>query len=454
LNLYLLRMEIHRHRNPCFLYLIKKLFLVWITLLFLPFNEADADGWLDDFRTAGYIKQESAIRISGNSLLTKLRSTGYFSLRYRFGSDVHLVIGNRIILEPVNKFEHIKDFDASPLDKWEYKNSGEWDLRECYLELTYPFYRMRIGRQQVKWGSAEGLRVLDVVNPMDYREFILDEISEAKIPLWMINFTYDLGNYHIQSIWIPDFEPDRTAAGGTEFYGIPAYPSVFYPHTISLENSPSDGLKRADYGFALSRPFRNWLFSLHYWNGRNKLPTFFYLESNGIISHFERNESFGWTFTWNMVKVIYYGEFLYTKKKSMYKKSSVLYVDVEKKDQLYYMLGFDCRIGKTPFVKDISMRFFQRLIREYESILIDDEAWNTLSFALKTDFWYDLCHADVAGFYTLNTDDSWIRFSFRYDYMHSLKFMGGFDLFSGSYDGIWGQFCRRDRIHIGFIWKF
>jgi len=56
----------------------------------------------------------------------------------------------------------------------------EAELREFYLETDWGKSYFTFGKQQVVWGKADGLKVLDVVNPQSFREFILEDFF-AKI---------------------------------------------------------------------------------------------------------------------------------------------------------------------------------------------------------------------------------------------------------------------------------
>ena len=49
------------------------------------------------------------------------------------------------------------------------------ELRELYLDTSIDDSIVILGKQQVVWGKSDGLKVLDIVNPQDFREFILDD---------------------------------------------------------------------------------------------------------------------------------------------------------------------------------------------------------------------------------------------------------------------------------------
>ena len=81
----------------------------------------------------------------------------------------------------------------------------DMELREFYLDATVDETYLRIGKQQIVWGEADGLKVLDVVNPQSFREFILDDFEDSRIPLWSVKTETPLGeNTTLEVIWIPD----------------------------------------------------------------------------------------------------------------------------------------------------------------------------------------------------------------------------------------------------------
>ncbi len=81
----------------------------------------------------------------------------------------------------------------------EADNRSDLDLREFYLDLAGDRGKLRLGRQQVVWGKTDGLRLLDLINPQDFREFILDDFIDSRIPLWMARGDYYIGDDTFQS---------------------------------------------------------------------------------------------------------------------------------------------------------------------------------------------------------------------------------------------------------------
>jgi len=67
-------------------------------------------------------------------------------------------------------------------------------LRELYVDTTAGDWDVRIGKQQVVWGTADGMKLLDLINPTDFRELNQNTMADARIPVWMVNAERYLDN--------------------------------------------------------------------------------------------------------------------------------------------------------------------------------------------------------------------------------------------------------------------
>jgi hypothetical protein len=73
-------------------------------------------------------------------------------------------------------------------------------LREAYIDLETNGYSIRAGKQQVVWGTADGMKLLDAINPTDYSEMAQNQMEDSRIPVWMINAETDTtsgGNWQV-----------------------------------------------------------------------------------------------------------------------------------------------------------------------------------------------------------------------------------------------------------------
>ncbi len=60
-------------------------------------------------------------------------------------------------------------------------------LREAYLDSQVGDWSIRTGKQQVVWGTADGMKLLDMINPTDYGEMAQNQMEDSRIPVWMVN---------------------------------------------------------------------------------------------------------------------------------------------------------------------------------------------------------------------------------------------------------------------------
>jgi hypothetical protein len=64
-------------------------------------------------------------------------------------------------------------------------------LREAYVDAEVDDYSIRFGKQQVVWGTADGMKLLDAINPTDYTEMAQNQMEDSRIPVWMLNAETD-----------------------------------------------------------------------------------------------------------------------------------------------------------------------------------------------------------------------------------------------------------------------
>jgi hypothetical protein len=74
-------------------------------------------------------------------------------------------------------------------------------LRELYVDTSAGDWDFRIGKQQVVWGTADGIKLLDIINPTDFRELNQNAFEDSRIPVWMVNAeTYVTDRANVQLI--------------------------------------------------------------------------------------------------------------------------------------------------------------------------------------------------------------------------------------------------------------
>lgn len=96
-------------------------------------------------------------------------------------------------------------------------------LRELYVDTYLADWSLRLGKQQVVWGTADGIKLLDIINPTDFRELNQNSMEDARIPIWMINAERNIGDSSNVQFIVSQVEEnkipglDRDGASGHPF---------------------------------------------------------------------------------------------------------------------------------------------------------------------------------------------------------------------------------------------
>jgi hypothetical protein len=92
------------------------------------------------------------------------------------------------------EFNAFKDLDNAAIDDSNESYTQRDFLREAYIDTELKNVSLRLGKQQVVWGTADGMKLLDAINPTDYTEMAQNQMEDSRIPVWMANAETDLEN--------------------------------------------------------------------------------------------------------------------------------------------------------------------------------------------------------------------------------------------------------------------
>jgi hypothetical protein len=190
---------------------MKKYIGVLILFLFLGLAYAD-----ERFDLSGYLKNETSLRINEENFdLTKFKNIAELAAQYKIKDD-ELVFFGKVKYWYDSVYDWRRKLDAAQHEMGHIQRT-DW-LRDCYLDYIHGPWFLRLGKQQVAWGQADGITILDRVNPVDLTEYWLQDFVDMRIPLWMANINYAPKlNSNIQLLIIPDFEQSTAAPGDAPF---------------------------------------------------------------------------------------------------------------------------------------------------------------------------------------------------------------------------------------------
>jgi len=114
-----------------------------------------------------------------------------------------------------------------------------FQLREAYLYWGNSDWDIRAGNQIITWGVADGLRVNDLISPMDYTEFLAQDYDDIRVPVGALRARYIHNAWSLEAVLVPV----------PEFYKIPTDPAnPWSMGLLPLEVRPDKTIENMEYG--------------------------------------------------------------------------------------------------------------------------------------------------------------------------------------------------------------
>ncbi len=343
-----------------------------------------------------------------------------------------------------------------------FGDHGEASVRELFVDgyIGDTFYRL--GKQQVVWGQADGLQVLDVVNPQNFREFIYHDQEDRRLPLWTANIEIPIDDWTAQLLWIPDqsyhqvpSSQDSSNLALYQFsspYLVPQIPSNL-PVSLEKLDKPDHWFKDSDWGIKASAFIKGWDISLNYFYHTLDSPQVRQSISNGtlIISpSYQQSQLLGGSLSNAFGNITLRAEAAYSTGKFFYLKNpGTQLIDTTQggitSDEVSTVAGLDYNgLGNTL----ISGQLFTSVIFESENLLFRDKTENQISLLLRRDFFNTTLHTDLLAIHSLNNNDGSIQAKVTYEWRSNIEFTIGADLAYGDGDGLFGQFDHLDVVYL------
>lgn len=145
------------------------------------------------------------------------------------------------------------------------KDRSGFQLREAYAYYSDNNWDVRAGRQIITWGVADGLRLTDIISPMDYTEFLAQDYDDIRIPVGGLRLRYSRQSWSFEAVAVPV----------SSFFLMPTDDkSPWSVGPIPIGDEPSRRLCNMEYGGRLSFFLSGIDFSLSALHTWNKMPVF------------------------------------------------------------------------------------------------------------------------------------------------------------------------------------
>lgn len=329
-------------------------------------------------------------------------------------------------------------------------DDAELELRELYLDLQAGPAFLRLGKQQIVWGQADGIKVLDVLNPQSFREFILDDLEESRIPLWSAMAELPVGPALLQLTWIPDLT-FHDVPGPGDWYAwtspkLIAQPPAGVPVVEGSRARPGDGLADGEWAIQLSGFSGGWDWTLNHADHFADLPLVrSQLGEQGvrIDTGYSRSRTSGGSVSRALGNIVMRGEAAYRTDLPIPGRQANGLPGGVPTDTVAALVGIDFSGWSDTWLSlqvlvDRAMDHPSRLVRDRDEYLLTATADRYfLNRRLKT---------RVQAFHSPNDDDGLVRLAIEYELASRVSVSLALDEFHGPARGLFGQFAHRDQI--------
>jgi len=414
--------------------------------------------WLKDLRVRGRLAEAFAYRLHDPGDVSKLKTLGWLEGKYTISDAADLRVATRGAYDAV--FEATDRYPANV----ERDQKTELSLREAILTLRATDLEVRLGRQQIVWGEAISTFVTDVVNPKDFREFVLPDFTELRIPIWALDAVYRLGpGLTVEGVWTPDTMPNRLPKRGAEFQ-FARIPFRFRnPVTRLPDDADEFSLERSEGGARLSVLREGWDVALIYYDQADKSPVFFQRRvpqppAPDVIVLEPRHPRLhvtGATLGKSLDDVVVRSEVAVTVGKRYETIDPLDHDGVVRRDTIDYLIGVDYTfLGAL----DTSLQVSQKILTGSATNLtrpgVAGVATTSVALRVTTGFLDNTLNPTVLA--VVGADRGDLRVSPRLDWLAtgSLTVSIGADIFEGPRRTLYGQFDRNDRVTFTTTWRF
>ncbi|MDY6916155.1 MAG: DUF1302 family protein [Candidatus Cloacimonadota bacterium] len=337
------------------------------------------------------------------------------------------------------------------LDYNNLKDDLQISLRQAYADVYFDKFDLRVGKQQIIWGKADGVFITDVISPRDLTEFILPDFEEVRMGVNAVKLDYYIGNSTLEVVWLPTFQPTV----------LPDSSSIWFPNTnnfiqpVQIDNTNREvtdkftnskvGIKYSYLGSSLDYE----LIAAYIWDDNPAQHMHPQPDDSILIKpQHHRLPLAGVSLGKSVLGAVIRSEAAYYFDKK-FAAQDMAAQGIAERDYIHYLVGYD----HSWWGANVSWQFIQEYIMDYSAKIINDEYTSTITFQASNTYHHEKIEVSFLGYYGINEQDALVRPKVSYELSSGLNLRLGIDLFYGE-GGNFGQYDQNDMVYMKLRYDF
>ncbi|PIE64256.1 MAG: hypothetical protein CSA26_09270 [Desulfobacterales bacterium] len=403
---------------------------------FLESGAAEEQGaWQDRFALSGWLDAFQSVRLRSphDSLSSRAR------LRLELTADMDWLYGFVSVDGEKNR---------------EISSESGVDLHEAWVEHVADSWDLRIGKQIIIWGRADGVQISDMISPPDYTESISRDLDEIRMPINAVRLRLLGEQLDTVLLWLPFFKAAVQPEGDNPWAVTPVFPENIEVLSTAVDK-PVNSVENSEIALKFSA----------YLSGLDLAASIFHTWDDFPAMH--RNI----TVTGNDVQVLFaprhhrltifslegakpWSDYVFRFEAAYYKgryyQPASLFDQPDKKDAVKWLGGIDWSPGNDWTVT--------------AQLVGDHICGDTALLARKRDQYLFTVHISkkLLGqtltlatilYWQLDDGELFDRFKIEYDYNDAVALSAGIDFFTGD-DGVFGRYEENTQAWVKIKYSF
>ena len=298
-------------------------------------------------------------------------------------------------------------------------------LQEAYFNYQNDLVEFKAGRQIVVWGVADGLRVTDLISPVDYTEFMSSDYDDMRMAVDGFRVKYPGERVNAEIVYVPVPRYFQMPLGEDN----PWRPNLPEKAGLDFPKGPDAKFKNGDFGTRLSFFLSNLDFSISAFHTHNQSPVSVVepVSMDSVVIHgiHETMTMFGGDMSMPI------GEFVIRAEVAEYFREALGYannLDYARKNTFNALGGIDWYAGNN---WTFMVQYLHKYIADYSDELANEKNSSEMTFRISKELLNNTLKLSLYGMFDIDNLGYYGRASGDYSLTDQVMLSLGYDHFGG-----------------------